>query len=241
MTLPRAALFASVFACFAGSAALAAPPPSVNWTGGYLGALAGYGWSSTTAGTTSFWNDTGGTSLAGTIPGFSWNGSGWVGGAETGVGWENSGIYWGLEADIAAANITGTYTDSGLGFSTDSTLKWLSTARLRIGVPMNNLLLFGTGGLAVGGIEATLRDTYPGPTVLTTTDTQTGVGWALGGGAALALHGGWSAKAEFLYVDLGSRTSSFPEDPSGSTGWPLITTPAKTTASILRFGLDYRY
>jgi outer membrane immunogenic protein len=34
-------------------------------------------------------------------------------------------------------------------------------------------------------------------------------GWTLGGGVETALIGNWSAKLEYLYVDLGTTTNSF--------------------------------
>ncbi len=242
MIYMRGTFFSFFLSCALTSGAQAAPP--VDWTGGYLGALAGYGWSQNAAGTSSFWTDTAGTSLAGTLPGFSFNGSGAFGGAETGMGWQSGGLYWGLEADVAAANITGSYVapPGGGNFTIDSTIQWLSTVRARVGVPLDRALLFASGGLAFGGVQGTLHDRYNGgTTTLTTSDTQTGLGWTIGGGIAAALHNGWSIKAEYLYVDLGSQNFAFPEDPSGSPGWPLITNSSKTTASILRFGLDYRY
>lgn len=242
MTIARRVLWALIASFALGTSALAAPPaaaPMVNWTGGYLGALAGYGWSSTTSGAASFWNDSAGTDFEASIPGFSMNGEGLLGGAEAGVGWDAGGIYWGFEADVAAADIKGSYTDGTYGYTADSALQWLSTARVRVGLPMDHFLIFGSGGLAVGGLQATLHDVYDsGATILTTTDRQTGVGWTVGGGVAADLKNGWSIKAEYLYVDLGSQNYRFPE---GDPGWPLITNSAKTTASILRFGIDYRY
>jgi opacity protein-like surface antigen len=37
--------------------------------------------------------------------------------------------------------------------------------------------------------------------------SQTRSGWTLGGGVETALAGNWSAKLEYLYVDLGSTTN----------------------------------
>lgn len=224
--------------------ALAAPltAPTYDWTGGYLGAFAGYGWGQTAAGTTYLWEDSDTTNLYASLPGFNFNGGGLLGGVETGVGTQTGGLYWGLEADVAAAGIKGTYTDDDAGFSIDSNVQWLSTLRARIGVPIDRFLVFGTGGLAIGGVQASLHDVYGGgATTLTTSNSRTGVGWSIGAGVAAALNGGWSIKAEYLYVDLGTQNYAFAEDPSGTTGFPMITGSSRNTASILRFALDYKY
>jgi outer membrane immunogenic protein len=53
-----------------------------------------------------------------------------------------------------------------------------------------------TGGLAVGDIRASVPG-LPG-------STNTNAGWTVGGGVEVALPGNWSAKAEYLHVDLGN-------------------------------------
>jgi outer membrane immunogenic protein len=58
------------------------------------------------------------------------------------------------------------------------------------------------------------------------------------------LAGHWSAKAEYLYVDLGSVTNSF----TSALGARLVPSTTQTTISsysirdhIVRFGLNYRF
>lgn len=216
--------------------------PAYDWTGGYIGGQIGYGWSNTNVDSVSFFDDVAGTIPAGTLPGFAFNGSGIIGGAELGYNWQANGVVLGVEGDISATGITGTYGDAGPDFTLDTKLNWLSTARLKLGLPVENFMFYGTAGLAVGGITANLHDNYPDDTtVYNLSNSQTAVGWTVGGGVAAAVNSHWVVKAEYLYADLGSHTYSYSEDPSGAIGWPLLSASAKTTASIVRVGLDYKF
>jgi outer membrane immunogenic protein len=103
-------------------------------------------------------------------------------------------------------------------------LQWLSTFRGRFGLtPDPSLLLYVTGGLAVagtrfattaGGTTATLTSNFNGQVLSavatagggTTAGTDTRVGFAIGAGVEKKISQNWSVRAEYLYVDLGSRT-----------------------------------
>jgi outer membrane immunogenic protein len=209
-----------------------------DWSGAYVGDQVGYGWGRSDAGASSFYYYPGGD-FAGSIPGFSFNTAGAIGGVEAGYGWQTNGVYLGIEADASAAGIKGTYQDDVNKFSVDSTLQWLATARLRVGLPVDRVLLFATGGLAVGGVQGNLHDFYAGPGTINSSSSSTNVGWTIGGGAAVALSPRWTVKAEYLYADLGSQKYDFVE-PSGPV-WSHIGTSARTTASIARVGLDYKF
>jgi outer membrane immunogenic protein len=212
-------------------------PASYNWTGAYVGGQAGYGSGHTDAAPASFYNDSDGTSLAGTGPALSFGGDGFIGGAEAGYNWQTNNLVFGIVGDISAAGVRSSYSEQS--FSVESTLNWLSTARLNLGLPVGNMLFYGTAGLAIGGVTSDLHDVYDGgSTILNSSHSGTGVGWAVGGGVAAALGANWVLKGEYLYVDLGSQKNSYSEP---SPGWPLITGSAKTTASVVRLSLDYRF
>ena len=58
----------------------------------------------------------------------------------------------------------------------------------------------------------------------------TNAGWALGGGVEFALAGPWTAKVEYLHIDLGNTTLLTP----GSTS-------VDYSADLVRAGLNYRF
>jgi outer membrane immunogenic protein len=84
------------------------------------------------------------------------------------------------------------------------------------------MLFYGTIGLAYGTLN--MKNTLTG-----VSESHTSPGWAAGAGVEVGLIGNWSARAEYLYVDLGS--SSFVLD-GNSHG---------IQSNLLRLGVNYRF
>jgi outer membrane immunogenic protein len=109
--------------------------------------------------------------------------------------------------------------------------------------------LYVTGGAAWGRIEDTIALIAP-PSVLAigaqsmASFSHSKFGWTVGGGAELPLWGQWSAKAEYLYVDLGSVTDSFTSPVDQIVQAPSTSQTTSTSFEIhdhiVRFGLNYR-
>ena len=120
--------------------------------------------------------------------------SGAQAGGTAGYNWQYGHAVLGLEGDLDWSNLSGT-SNSALcpGCSTSDT--WLSTVRGRAGYAFGGVMPYLTGGLAVGDIRASAPG-LPGA-------STTNAGWTVGGGVEVALPGNWSAKAEYLHVDLG--------------------------------------
>jgi outer membrane immunogenic protein len=157
-------------------------PPIVtqvyNWTGFYIGVNGGGGWGR------SDWTQTGNFDLSG----------GMVGGT-AGYNWQTGAWVFGLEGDLDWSNINGN-TFLGCVPGCKTTNNWLGTARGRVGYAFDRVLPYVTGGLAVGEVQADVA----GINVATNTNT----GWTVGAGVEYAITNNWSAKAEYLYVDLGN-------------------------------------
>jgi outer membrane immunogenic protein len=181
-----------------------------DWTGFYLGVNGGGGWGH------SYWsgNDTG-IGLSG----------GLVGGT-AGYNYQIGQAVLGLEGDVDWANLSGTRTTLGcpVGCSTDDT--WLSTVRGRVGYAFDRFLPYITGGLAAGNIQANTPG-FPGA-------STTNAGWTLGGGVEVALPGNWSAKAEYLHVDLGHFNC-------GTNCGVLATDNVSMHDDVFRAGVNYHF
>jgi outer membrane immunogenic protein len=143
-------------------------------------------------------------------------------------------------------------------------IDWLSTLRARGGIADGPNLWFVTGGLAVGQIETNLFSSPGSVGGATGIGAQFGLpggvasarqikaGWTLGGGVETAISqllgwgSGWSAKIEYLYVDLGTIHINTPQValPTSAAAGPFVTGATTFSSStqehILRVGLNYR-
>jgi outer membrane immunogenic protein len=189
-----------------------APAPYYNWTGFYVGINGGGAW-----GGRSRFDFPGGPTAA-------FDGSGWLAGGTLGFNYQFGQFVLGLEGDIDGADIRGSSSCLGGGFLCQTHNDWLGTGRGRIGYAFGRILPYVTGGLAVGNLTASV------PGIGAATDTRTG--WTAGGGIEVALTGNWTAKAEYLYVDLGSFQCSACGAPSPSVGF---------TTNVVRAGVNYRF
>jgi iron complex outermembrane recepter protein len=217
-----------------------APPAAVDWTGVYVGVNGGftYGgsdWIDSVTHTASDWFSTTGFVFGGTV-GANYQAGPWVFGVEG-------------DGDLADSNGYGTFTTT----STSSLCaggclsknSWLATARGRAGYAFDRFLVYGTGGAAFGNIQANFSNDP------VTTSQVTG--WNAGGGVEYALGWGWSAKAEYLFVDLGNggcttncaiQTANTNSATQGTTpfGPPIIPNVAvKFDENIFRAGLNYKF
>ncbi|MDO9411267.1 MAG: porin family protein [Pseudolabrys sp.] len=174
-----------------------------NWTGAYVGINGGIGW--------------GRSSFSGAAGDFNTRG-GMVGGT-VGYNWQSSQTVFGIEGDLDWSNVKGS-TTCAPGIVCETRNEWLGTARGRIGYAFDRFMPFVTGGLAVGGVKNSVTGFGE------TSDTK--AGYALGGGVEAAVSGPWTAKVEYLYVDLG-RTSA----PLG--------TDVRFQTNTVRAGLNYRF
>ena len=186
-------------------------PVGYNWTGFYLGINGGYAWGR------SSWNGFG----SGADP------SGAMIGGTAGYNWQAPGSPWvfGLEGDIDWTNIKGTFTDATCPAGCQTKNNWLGTARGRLGFAWDRVMPYITGGLAVGDVEVN-QVGFPG-----THDTK--VGWSAGAGVEAAFAGNWTAKLEYLHVDLGRV----------NCGAPSCSLPTRVgfRADEVRAGLNYRF
>lgn len=184
-----------------------------SWTGFYVGINGGYGWAK------SDWTGGGTASVS---P------KGWLVGGTLGYNLQTGVWVWGIEGDIDLSTIKGSSTGTGVcatGAGCETRNRWLATTRGRIGYSFDRFLPYITGGAAFGDIKMAIPSGAA--------ETKTKVGWTLGAGLEYAFLGAWSAKLEYLYVDLGSATCS-----AATCG---VSTNATFKANTVRAGLNYRF
>src|SRR5258708_25329668 len=120
-------------------------------------------------------------------------------GGTLGYNWQSGMFVAGIEADGAWADISSSV--SLLGVTATAKVDALATVRGRVGVAFDQVMLYGTAGLA-------LADTKVSVTALgvTLSDSKTQTGWTAGAGVEWMFIPRWSLKAEYLYRRFDSVT-----------------------------------
>jgi outer membrane immunogenic protein len=234
--------------------------PVYNWTGFYIGVNAGGEWGRSDVAT--FVDPNIGTyvgtansaimSAAGT--GRAKNTS-FTGGGQIGYNYQSGMWLWGLEADLeyigkAKLDQVGALTAGFTGGSAFESWRigdnWLATFRPRVGVAMNQWLLYVTGGLAVTGTDAawTYRDTAPALLATGALNPGSGLkaGWTVGAGFEYALNQNWSVKGEYLYANFQSSGAAIGNitAPGGSFEQTTVSR-GDLSLQIARVGVNYRF
>jgi outer membrane immunogenic protein len=206
-----------------------APPPNpmYDWTGFYIGVSGGGSLGQST-------HIDQATGLGDTI---GYNVKGGLVGGTIGYNWQVGSLVVGFEGDASWVGEYGSNMDDGLSgdpaFSSFTKETWLGTARGRLGYAVNNLLFYGTGGYAVAGVTAGVKDSATNALLVSSNSTRNG--WTAGGGLEWGFAPNWSAKFEWLYMKFESKglnTLGFAEGNRSSV--PL-------DDNVVRAGINYRF
>jgi outer membrane immunogenic protein len=180
-------------------------PPAWSWTGPYIGINGGWGF--------------GRSEFSDPFPSGSFDTSGGLVGGTLGYNYQlDNNVVFGLEGDIDWSDIHGSAPCAGTTCETRN--NWLGTARGSLGYALGNFMPYVTGGAAFGDIKSSIAgigDSH-----------ETKAGWTAGGGIEAHISGPWSAKLEYLYVDLGR-------------GGSVLGSDSKFQTNIVRAGLNYKF
>jgi outer membrane immunogenic protein len=197
--------------------------PAFSWTGLYIGANIGYGWSDAE------WGDA--------ISGISaHNGSnGWLGGGQIGYNFQVRQLVFGVEADLSSGWLDGSTACPVGGLSCEHSYNWLASLRGRVGVAVNDnrTLLYATGGAAWANVDYAAKDPVTGVSV-GTGFSNTHTGWVAGAGIEHMLTPNITARIEYLYYGFDSVTA-----PAGAFGGGP--TDLNPTTQTVRFGLNFKF
>jgi outer membrane immunogenic protein len=243
------------------------PVEVYGWTGFYIGGNVGYSWGRSRSDATFTSGGTVITPPAGSVTQSNFNLNGGVAGGQAGYNWQTGSWVWGFETDLQWSRERGsgaflcsftagggpclptaTFLPTGAGAGTavamDQSIEWFGTLRARAGLLFSPTVLgYVTGGFAYGGVRTDLAIssvtlTQPGvPVSATSSSKTTHAGWTIGAGVEALFARDWSAKLEYLYVDLGTFDSTV-----------ALVTPAiaasvhsRVTDNVFRFGVNYHF
>jgi outer membrane immunogenic protein len=229
-----------------------------DWTGFYVGANVGGQWGSAGPTTSTVWTPTGYFATS-SIPAIaavgaqSVNSSSVTGGFTAGYNWQVNNAVLGLEGDINYFSFKGSATGSAaypccapfsFTMSSQVSADWLATIRGRIGfLAAPTWLVYATGGAAIAEVKGNFNftDTFGATESVAIRDTR--LGWTAGVGTEYAFGGGWSLKAEYLYVDLGRSTATSTNLLDGVTQYPsnVFTHSVDLKSNIVRVGVNYKF
>src|SRR5262249_48701168 len=192
---------------------MAAPLPAWNWSGFCAGLNAGY------ARSTTVWNDLDGTinGVSGVLVDESTNG--FIGGS--------------VKQTTRLLDLVG---PGATHWQIHDSMPWLGTVRGRVGLALDNVLIYATAGFAYGKAEHTVVGTF-------STNVHdfgaTKIGAVGGVGAEFGLDPRWSVKAEGLYAALGKNSAIYQGD--ANTGGFSGRFDVNDTMWIVRGGVNYKF
>lgn len=227
--------------------------PPYDWSGIYVGGNLGYSWGRSAdtsslnsgAGTPVLFSDTVSSHMDGV-----------VGGGQIGFNFQTQNWVWGAEADFQGTGQKSTHSYTcpagvctpptgvialfpgpALPVSLSQQLDWFGTVRGRAGLAVTpKVLLYATGGLAYGQVNS--HSTLTGAT----TATNVNPGWTVGAGIEGAIADRWTARLEYLYVDLGTVSNTFTSAVAAIGGGTIASNfSSRITDNIVRVGLNYRF
>jgi outer membrane immunogenic protein len=195
-----------------------------NWSGFYIGAHGGGAW-----GRKDWLFVVPGTTTAHDV-------SGGFAGGQVGFNWQTGNFVFGVEGEGSWADLRGNSLCPNPAAVCRSRVDWMASATGRVGYAWQNVLLYAKGGWAwvgdrhfvdfgVAALNESSGDiTRNGPTI--------------GGGLEFGFWNNWSAKVEYMYVDLGRRNIDFSRD---ATGAFVETARIRQDLHTVKFGVNYRF
>ncbi|MCX5512543.1 hypothetical protein C3941_04390 [Kaistia algarum] len=182
-----------------------------DWSGGYAGLHAGWGWGKETDNCSQSEN---GPCTIGSGLGLglgqsadSFNLNGFVGGAHIGYNYMlQQRFMFGVEGDFDYANLNGSHAFGAVGSlgTLELNTNWEGSVRLRAGYAVDRFMFFATGGVAFADADLAFNGV---------TDSNIHVGWTAGGGVEYALTPNLLGRFEMRYSDFNSMTYQTPLGP----------------------------
>jgi outer membrane immunogenic protein len=213
------------------------PPPSLNWTGCYIGGNGGGTWIK---------NDSAllAAGVGGpVIPLGPSAGDAAAYGGQIGCDYQSSsnwvvGLRGMWDATTANSSIQGAFGAVGVAISStlNSQTRSFGTAVARVGYSFTPALMFyGIGGVAFAENKYTqnIVATPPG-TVFAFNSSDAPTGWAAGAGASWMLSPNWDFWIEYNYLGFGSRTVT-------TQGIAPLTNSVRQDVQTVLVGLDFRF
>jgi outer membrane immunogenic protein len=215
------------------------PPPPPLWSGIYIGGNLGAGWNHGNI------SDSSGL--------FTWganNSTTFVGGGQIGANYQISNVVLGIEGDFDwFANSNNSGGGTAIGTATGLAVvqgsnngRWLTTVTGRAGVVgWDHFLFYGKGGGAwVGSNNLTLTNLTSGGGSVSIGNGNTNTGWTAGAGMEWMFAPNWTARLEYDYVGLSSKSLTVTVPTSGGGAVDTFSTNNRNI-QMVTVGINYLF
>jgi outer membrane immunogenic protein len=209
-------------------------PPPFTWTGLYIGGHIGGAWAHREISNTRRGLDFGQTNSDGVF----------IGGAQVGYNYQFNTFVLGVEADFSWVANDNNGGDGVIvpGVGTVRVAlenKSITTVAARFGVAFDRILLYGkAGGGWVGHDDLTITNVTTGASISAGND-GTRSGFLLGAGIEWVFMDNWSAKVEYNYLGLDSRTFVVPAGAPVFAGDTI--NHGDRNVQMVKVGANYRF
>jgi outer membrane immunogenic protein len=215
------------------------PPPAFSWTGCYFGGNIGGAWAQ------SNWTDS--------LFGLNWGNTSdtrFIGGIQGGCNYQfsNPGFVVGVEGDFdwvgnngngRTVTIPAGFPRAGDVINLTSNDTRIATLAARFGYGVDRALFYGKlGGGWVGNNGFTVVDQTTGAAFVGT-NSNTASGWLVGAGIEYAFTNNWTAKVEYDYIGLQSRSFVLPGVFVPALAGDVIT--SNHNVQEVKFGINYLF
>lgn len=207
-------------------------PPIFTWTGFYVGVQGG-------------WSGGGSNKVNFASPAF--------GGAGSVSGWRPDGGFLGLRAGYdyqfpASPFVLGVVADLNYDWMKKSTagvvgpvayfgssrIDWDGSLRLKAGYAIDRFMIYATGGVAFANEKFRFGTTLPVASFISESDTR--VGWTIGGGLQYAVTNNLIAGLEYRYAQFDRKTYSGAVVPAG-----IVTASSRPDFHRVAATLDWKF
>jgi outer membrane immunogenic protein len=235
-----------------------AAPAVYDWSGVYIGAHIGGGWSST-----SFADPSVGPPLVFVdddflpfgVAGTNAKGSAFLGGAQVGWMYQIARLVVGGDLDFSGTRLTGTGSGpASVGFGSGGAFaneiyrirtNWTATSTVTVGLAHDHWLFYSKAGAALANNSYNLSiagSDFGSPVGFSAPGTsETRVGWTVGVGLKWAFSDNWFANIEYDYLDFGSKTQAFTGQAFGFENTQATLTPTfNERINQVKVGVNYK-
>jgi len=135
-------------------------------------------------------------------------------------------------------------TPKGSAWDIKTSLDVFGTVRARLGYAFDRVMIYGTGGLAWGIVDAQQATNFLSPPDVggRTSGDVNHIGWTAGAGIEWAVAPNWTIKGDYLYVDLGEENYALDGTTKPGGTVPYTETFATDLSfHTVRVGVNYKF